>query len=1134
MTFHAGQLAALDLTVHCAVHANAGSGKTSVLTHRFLKILAETQKPMDSVVAITFTRAAAAEMKERIHRRLVELRQSPEARAAFAHAGSDDAFVTNIRGWINECGRARISTFHSFCSSIIRQYADELNIDADVRDIEEAEASVLSAKAVDMAMASALDPQSPLHDEAVAVFDDVSIAAATDLVTRMARSRAFCDMLSHRTSEDESVWLDRQRRAVLNVMKGLAIDMLDECIATVADYSRITPFDELYEHLQTTRASASTSDDESAVQMAVAQMKAWFTLEGKLLAPKAKLDASGVAKEFVLARSTYSTYDSLRKISWNDDRELRLLRLLRILTTIGRMASETYTTLKRDRNGIDFDDMIGLAIELLEKDDVARAIRSGISYLMVDEFQDTDPEQFRLLSLLVPALTGRSEAGPNIFIVGDDKQSIYGFRDADVRLFRRATLSIKHADQAFSDDDGYRPLSRSYRMHQDLCAIVNSLCTQIFGSVETPSRDDLLSYDVAYTDLVAGIEAPTHEALGTCSVVIDERDELDAVARTIVQILNGSIERNIATFDRDAGAWSVRPPQPGDIAVLLPKNELVQNMADKLRSYNVPFQMHGGRAFFTRPEVSDIRALLTTCVDPSNDLAVATLMRSPYLRCTDAEITAAALTGRRSSLRDGLSQVVARGSASPTLIEANRLLDEWCTRILTTSVTEFVRTVQDETHWHETISNDDRRDQILANVEKTIDIIRGTMDGTGAGIHDAIEALVPPEIDREKEGELISEGNAVQLMTIHAAKGLEYGIVVLAGLNSGGVTSPTIHTDQLGFTFDLPEKVAKLDDPAKLESAPDVLSHDMNKVLDKKRNDAEARRRLYVALTRAKMHIVISFPMPDPIEKGKALAQMLASALYAPGAKIPYQTITPDEDVERYTDGRSARTEYVVVDHIPAPPPTLISPSSMMHMDDHDASHHDDDGGSAGGMIYGTAIHDALSGVVTRYTTMSTEVLTGEIVRALSMHDLDRTVALDAVAEILALLDTPLVAQHASHLTTARLETRLVGALNHIVFQGVMDVRLHLNDTTIEIWDWKTNNIASSDHLESVAAEYQIQMCTYAWLCLRSYSKCSTVRTRLLFTKAASKGLHKIDHVQEWKRENMKEMEEEMMKAVEK
>ncbi|MBK6420556.1 MAG: UvrD-helicase domain-containing protein [Ignavibacteria bacterium] len=1134
MRFHQEQLDALDLTVHCAVHANAGSGKTSVLTHRFLKILAETQTPMDKVVAITFTRAAAAEMKERIHRRLVDLLRSPEARAEFAHSGSDEIFVKNIRSWINECGRSRISTFHSFCSSIIRQYADELNIDADVRDIEEQEASMLAAKAVDMAMANALDPQSPLHDETLAVFDDVSISAATDLVMRMARSRTFCALLNERTAEDETAWLHRQHQAVLSVMKGLAIDMLREVIEGVADYSHIVPFDSLDEQIRSAIDEAKNADNQRAVDIAVSTMSSWFTQTGTILAPKAKLDASGAAKEFVLPKQTYTAYVTLKKISWDDDRELRLLRLLRILATIGQMASEKYTQLKRDRNGIDFDDMIGLAIELLEKDEVAQAIRSGISYLMVDEFQDTDPEQFRLLSLLVPALAGRDIAGPNIFIVGDDKQSIYGFRDADVRLFRRATQAIRHANLKHGQDDGYRPLSRSYRMHQDLCSMVNTMCVRIFGSVEAPSPEDLLSYDVAYAELVAGITAPTSSALGTCSVVIDEHDELDAVARTIVQILNGSIERNIATFDRDSGEWLVRPPQPGDIAVLLPKNELVQGMADKLRSYNVPFQMHGGRAFFTRPEVSDIRALLTTCVDPSNDLAVATLMRSPYLRCTDAEITAAALTGRRSSLRDGLAQYVARGSASPALVDADRLLETWGTRILTMQIPEFVRSAQDDVRWHETIAKDDRRDQILANVEKTIDIIRSTIDGTGAGIHDAIEALVPPDVDREKEGELVAESDAVQLMTIHAAKGLEYGIVVLAGLNSGGGTSQTILTDQLGFTFDLPAQAAKIETPSELEKMPDVLTHDMNKVLDKMRSEAESRRRLYVALTRAKMHIVISFPMSDPIEKGKALAKMLATALYAPGAKIPYQIITPDEEVERYTDGRSARTEYVVVDHIPAPPPTLISPSAMMRSQTSDEPYQDADGSSSGGMIYGTAIHDALSGVITKFTGMSDEALTSEIVRALSMHDLDRTVALDAVTEILALLESSLLTSNTHHLSTARLETRLVGALNQIVFQGVMDVRFHPNDTTIEIWDWKTNNVASSDHLESVAAEYQIQMCTYAWLCLRSYPECSTVRTRLVFTKAASKGLHQIDHVQEWKREDMEEMEGAMMEAVKK
>ncbi|MCX6139470.1 MAG: UvrD-helicase domain-containing protein, partial [Candidatus Kapabacteria bacterium] len=200
------------------------------------------------------------------------------------------------------------------------------------------------------------------------------------------------------------------------------------------------------------------------------------------------------------------------------------------------VASVGYSARKRERNALDFDDMIRMVIDLLGNNEIATSIRSGIRYLMVDEFQDTDPEQYRLLELLVPALTQSAVAGPNLFIVGDDKQSIYGFRDADVRLFRKATQAIRMENLAANADDGYRPLARSYRMHQDLCTVVNGICSHIFGSVEGPEPDDLFSYDVSYSALVAGLTVPHFDNVGTCSVVYDEENEIGTVANTIVQI----------------------------------------------------------------------------------------------------------------------------------------------------------------------------------------------------------------------------------------------------------------------------------------------------------------------------------------------------------------------------------------------------------------------------------------------------------------------------------------------------------------------------------------------------------------------------------------------------------------------
>ena len=267
MNFHDEQLSALDLHVHCAVRANAGSGKTSVLTYRFLKILIETSTQMDQIVAITFTRASAAEMRERVHSRLVSLLQNAEERLFFTTSLTDEQLCVRIRSWINEIGQSRISTFHSFCSSIIRQYADELELDPDVRDLEDAEAAALAAEAVDDAMREALARESPLRDATLALFDDVSISSATRIITRIARTRQFGVELGSSVSMDVSSWLHSRHNATTRLVREFALEVLGDAISTIIPYRDYDCFRVAIEQLQEARSSVINGESSNAAEV---------------------------------------------------------------------------------------------------------------------------------------------------------------------------------------------------------------------------------------------------------------------------------------------------------------------------------------------------------------------------------------------------------------------------------------------------------------------------------------------------------------------------------------------------------------------------------------------------------------------------------------------------------------------------------------------------------------------------------------------------------------------------------------------------------------------------------------------------------------------------------------------------
>ncbi|MCX6139471.1 MAG: UvrD-helicase domain-containing protein [Candidatus Kapabacteria bacterium] len=309
MQFHEEQQAALDLTVHCAVHANAGSGKTSVLTHRFLKILIETNTTMDQIVAITFTRASAAEMRERVHSRLVTLLHDPVERGAFATTLSDEILCSHIRRWINEVGQSRISTFHSFCSSIIRQYAEDLDLDADVRDLEENEARVLSAEAVQDALRAALEPQGPLHDEALALFDDVSIASATEIISRLARSHSFVTDVLHRVDVDSSLYCEKQHALVMSMLKGLAADLLEAAAECLSAYTIYPMYNKAVNELGGLRDQLATLEPPLAVDRTVATIEYWFTDKGEFRSVHNKASVVSRARDAIaLHRTAISAY----------------------------------------------------------------------------------------------------------------------------------------------------------------------------------------------------------------------------------------------------------------------------------------------------------------------------------------------------------------------------------------------------------------------------------------------------------------------------------------------------------------------------------------------------------------------------------------------------------------------------------------------------------------------------------------------------------------------------------------------------------------------------------------------------------------------------------------------------------
>ena len=418
------QLAALDRHLHCAVLANAGSGKTRILIERFLRAVVLDGVPIDNIVAITFTKAAAAEMRERIHERIEELLANNEERVPYTTTLSDADLVARLRSVSRSLALARISTFHSFCAGLVRQYADVVGIPHDVRDADDRESSYLVAGAVASALRGAASRGHHLHTQLLTAIEHISLDMIEQLVASIARDRArsrSAEQFIARTTEDI---LQERSAAVQIIQERTARELLSMVESALRNITTYDCYRTCHSACVSLLQQLEQEGFSSSVKGQLDDLRNEFFTQ-KMLFAKKKVDKE--AKKADVYPELAEVDDDVLEIlslEWDSSAEVQLVNILRLISELGVTASQEYMRVKRSRNVIDFDDMIHEAIALLEQEEIQHAVRSSITHVMIDEFQDTDPTQYRILELLAPDLISGAAPGPLVFVVGDDKQSI--------------------------------------------------------------------------------------------------------------------------------------------------------------------------------------------------------------------------------------------------------------------------------------------------------------------------------------------------------------------------------------------------------------------------------------------------------------------------------------------------------------------------------------------------------------------------------------------------------------------------------------------------------------------------------------------------------------------------------------
>ena len=827
------------------LEASAGTGKTTVLVSRYVNLLRAGVDP-SNILAITFTRQAAAEMRDRIIR---ELRTSAQRTRA------DQRRWQELR---DRLGEIAISTIDAFCLSLLREFPLEADLDPAFGMADETEVPRLVQQALDRTLAVC---------GSVAA-DDVNVAM---VLARLGASRVrtgLAHLLERRLVAPAALQrflaggprgLTAQvacRRGALEMAD--AVERVDGGLARfLADGPLEHPrFAILARELRQLRALSDGAPER--VRSTLDRVREYFlTQDGK---PRKRF--TGFRSDQCRSPEAWRCHTvagrqvapGVAAVLARFDRDLNVV----LARGVQRMFAIAVTEYERElaaRSVLDFSDVLQRALDLLRRmDEFAQSryrLESRYHHVLVDEFQDTSRAQWELVSLLVQSwgegfgLVHDAPVPPSVFVVGDRKQSIYGFRDADVSVLHDAAAYI---ESLRPDGDARRSISHSFRAVPLLLAFVNDL----FGSIEKVDRErDGFRYDssdrfpVAADETLSVDDSQPQTPLG---LVLGDTVE-DSAARVADEITHLLATGTVR--DRDTGV--ARRATPGDIAILFRSRETHREFQAALESRSIPAFVYKGLGFFDADEIKDYRALLRFLADPNSELRTAALLRSRLVRVTDAAL--ATMAGRLST--------TLLAEEAPSLLDTLHPVDRALLIRLRASVGRWVAAV-------DRVPPAELLDQICAdcayafelrgprliqareNLKKMRGLVRRVQNRGFATL-----ARIADHVDRlsgDVSNAVVDAFDAVNLMTVHAAKGLEFPVVFLVELARGtGGGAPPIRVVADDGNGEPSVSVAPF------RSAADE---------DRRARDREETKRLlYVATTRARDRLYLSATRTDGLVK---------------------------------------------------------------------------------------------------------------------------------------------------------------------------------------------------------------------------------------------------------------------------
>ena len=861
------------------VSAAAGSGKTAVLVERILSKITDPEAPVDidRLLIMTFTRAAAGEMKERIS-------------SAIESALYEDPDNEHLQRQSTLLHTAQITTIDGFCAYIIRNYFHLIGLDPGYRTADEGELKLLREDVTGKLLEDYYSEKQEKYEKFVECFasgkDDEALGGMIQKLYEMAMSNPFPEEWLDACLDDYKIETTEELRETkcIKLLWKAAVDELEtaEHLAREARKHCDAPDgpnlygEALDSDLLFIRKLKKTAEERDYNVLAQLLEKPSFArLSGKKM-PEADEQKKQRIKELREEEKEILRELGQKYFQGTEEEILDMLKCsrepLEMLVELTRQFAERFSKAKREKNILDFTDMEHFALKILMKKENGQmqmsqaAIELSEKYeeVLVDEYQDSNLVQ----ELLTTAVSGWVNQRKNIFMVGDVKQSIYRFRLARPELFME-----KYKSYSVEDGEEQRiDLHKNFRSRAQVLESVNFIFRQIMG-------EDLggIAYDKDAA-LYPGADFPaggSREFVKT-EVLLVEKDgaeleeeagdqnaqELEALA--IAQRIQGMVGRE-EIVDKKTGKY--RPVEYGDIVILLRSAYgWSETFREVLASQGIPVYCTSRTGYFSALEIITVLNYLKVCDNPLQDIPLTGVLRSPMVGCTSQELAQIRVLYPQGLLWDSVEQYVKSreegydAAEKPLMEKLQRFLEllEKVRNMATyTPVHQLILFILKETGYGNYARALPGGEQRYANLSMLVEKAMAYEKTSYRGLFNFvryIEQLQAYEVDYGEVNLAGAGSTAVEIMTIHKSKGLEFPVVFAAGMgkqfNFQDLNARLLIHPELGLGTDaiLPEKR--------------IIASSLNKQMVRrellKESLGEELRVLYVAMTRAKEKLILT------------------------------------------------------------------------------------------------------------------------------------------------------------------------------------------------------------------------------------------------------------------------------------